>query len=158
MGSIGKIALIAAVALLPALLPMKASAINDPAKIDWKAVSAQDFVASLYVGVLGRDPAARDAVADWESQITSDEQTRFNVFNKFLGQPEYLRRNPRGIKGTYVLWEAACPTGTSASSRYRIAPTKPVGEWRAQNELRWSWAYARAVMGYKLLFPTRRCR
>ncbi len=158
MGLIGKIALIGAVTLLPALLPIKASAINDPAKIDWEAVSAQDFVASLYVGVLGRDSAAQDTVADWESQVTSDEQTRFNVFNKFLEQPEYRQQNPRGIRGTYVLWEAACPIGTSASSRYRIAPTKPVGEWRAQNAVRWSWTYARAVMGYKLLFPTQRCR
>jgi len=131
-----------------------AQAIANGGAINWTAAPAA-FVTSLYTGVLVRAPESGAVVAGWASSVTGDPRSRLNVFNGFIGSPEYRGRYPNGTRGTYHLWVNNCPK--SPNNRFAVASTPPAGSWSAQiNSV--SYGYGIAMMGYYQAFtPYRRC-
>ena len=65
-------------------------ALPRPGSINWRG-SPNNFITSLYWGVLGRAPESRQVVAGWATQVTSQPSSRLKVFWRFVSSAEFQR-------------------------------------------------------------------
>ena len=131
-------------------------AVPRPGAIKWAAPS-MEFVTSLYVGVLGRNPENRRVVSGWARRVNRTPASRWRAFRGFINSREYRGSRWGKQRKLYAIFYRTPSAGRQCYTVARRYARVVIGGkiYSAVRGGPYNFGEAQAIMNYRRVFLTR---